>query len=361
MIPVTNLYYLLCYAWDILPPRGAKPVTIAEESPAAALGLLTHLLSAGLQARWRRGAPMAFVPTETIGAHPRGQLLPGCLARLPRAAALGYLPSRHYQPTLATPLHRLAVTALRGALAAEPALPLAQRRAARAAIAPLAAVPPMATPGPADVADVLRSLPPADTTAHLLLRTAELLLLNLLPIRGDSSLSASSHSPARRFYDFRADDVQMGRVFEAFVRNFLRREQRTAAVSSDMLRWRGATATTPTALPLLPVMRTDTTLTTPTRRLVIDTKFYARPLAGSRFAETRLLAPHLYQLLAYLRNQSATPNQQVEGMLLYPASAASGDLALDYQLEGFRVQVRTLDLSLPWPQIRQTLLVLVAD
>jgi 5-methylcytosine-specific restriction enzyme subunit McrC len=95
--------------------------------------------------------------------------------------------------------------------------------------------------------------------------------------------------------------------------------------------------------------------------LVIDTKYYARPLAGSRFDGERLLAPHLYQLLAYLRNQSATPGQQVEGMLLYPASAASGELQLDYQLEGFRVQVRTLDLAQPWPQIRQSLLALVAD
>ena len=42
-------------------------------------------------------------------------------------------------------------------------------------------------------------------------------------------------------------------------------------------------------------------------------------------------------------------------------SLTSGLLALDYQLEGFRVQVRTLDLSAPWPHIRQALLELVAD
>lgn len=365
MIPVANLYYLLCYAWDILPPRGQQPVAVEADEPAAALGLLTHLLSVGLQTRWRRGAPATFEVVETVGPHPRGQLQPGRLARLPRAAALGHLPSRHQQITLATPLHRLVATALRRALAAEPALPLGLRRTARAALAPLAAVASLPAPTPADVTAVLRTLPPADPAAHLLLRAAELLLLNLRPVRlTPDSQNPTPDPPApflRRFRDFRADDVQMGRVFEAFVRNFLRREQRVAAVSSDVLRWRGATATAPAALPLLPVMRTDTTLTTPARRLVIDTKFYARPLAGSRFEGTRLLAPHLYQLLAYLRNQSAAPGQRVEGLLLYPASAASGLLALDYQLEGFRVQVRTLDLSAPWPHIRQALLELVAD
>ena len=360
MIPVANLYYLLCYAWDVLPPRDHQPVGV-EADGSAALGLLAHLLSAGLQARWRRGAPATFVPVETVGPHPRGQLQPGRLARLPRAAALGHLPSRHQQLTLDTPLHRLAATALRRALTATPALPLSQRRAARAALAPLAAVPSLAAPNPADITDALRALPPADSAAHLLLRAAELLLLNLLPVPSSrSSLTPPANPPTRRFHDFRADEVQMGRVFEAFVRNFLRREQR-AAVSSDVLRWRGATATALAALPLLPVMRTDTTLTTPARRLVIDTKFYARPLAGSRFEGSRLLAPHLYQLLAYLRNQAVAPGQRSEGMLLYPASAASGALALDYQLEGFRVQVRTLDLDQPWPQIRQALLELVAD
>ncbi len=359
LIPIANLYYLLCYAWDVLPPRGAVPGAAAEESPTAALALLTHLLTLGLTQRQRRGFPVTFIPVETIGPHPRGQLLPGRLARLPQAAALGHVPSRHYQPTLDTPLHRVVVTALRRSLATPPGdLPPALRRAGRAALAPLTAVTSLTELCPATVTAAARTLRPADTTAHLLLRAAELLLLNLLPTthRSDGPTSART-----RFHDFRADEVQMGRVFEAFVRNFLRREQRAAAVSSDVLRWRGATATTASALPLLPVMRTDTTLTTPARRLVIDTKFYARPLAGSRFESARLLAPHLYQLLAYLRNQSAAPGQRVEGMLLYPASAASGDLFLDYQLEGFRVQVRTLDLAVPWPQIQQTLLALVAD
>lgn len=367
MIPIANLYYLLCYAWDVLPPRGAAPVA-ATEGPGAALDLLTHLLAEGLLRRQRRGAPATFVAVETVGPHPRGQLLPGRLARLPLAAARGHLPSRHYELTLDTSFHRLLVTALRRALTATnssgaSALPLALRRTARAALAPLAAVESLTNVNPTDVAAAARTLPPTDTTAYLLLRAAELLLLNLLPVLPISTTQDPSPDTPRthRFHDFRADEVQMGRVFEAFVRNFLRREQRTAAVSSDVLRWRGATATAPAALPLLPVMRTDTTLTTPARRLIIDTKFYAQPLAGSRFEGARLLAPHLYQLLAYLRNQPTAPGQRVEGLLLYPASPASGGLTLDYQLEGFRVQVRTLDLSEPWPRIRQALLALVAD
>lgn len=363
MIPIANLYYLLCYAWDVLPPRGAAPTAMEhlpddDDDPTTVVGLLTHLLTTSLARQRRRGEPAAFELTETVGPTPRGQLRPGRLARLPRAAALGHLPSRHHRLTPDTPARRLVAAALRLVLTPPLAadLPPDLRRAARAALAPLTAVPAPADLSAATFAAAVRTLPPTGTTAHLSLRAAELLLLNALP-----APAAATTARARRFHDFRADDGQMGRLFEAFVRNFLRREQRAAAVSSDVLRWRGATATAPEALPLLPVMRTDTTLTTPARRLVIDTKYYARPLAGSRFDGERLLAPHLYQLLAYLRNQPAAPDQRVEGMLLYPATATSGNYRLDYQLDGYRVQVRTLDLSRPWLQIRQSLLDLVAD
>ena len=362
LIPLANLYYLLCYAWNILPVRGvASAARVAEEGPGAG-SLLTHLLVMGLAQRARRGVPAAFTAVDAIGPHPRGRLLPGRLARQPTAAARGHLPSRYAALTLDTPLNRLIVTALRRVLRADlspaPLLPRPLRHGVRAALAPLAGVPTLGRPGPAEVAAAAQTLPLTDATAHLVLRAAELLVFNLLP----TTQNAPDESAARfRFYDFQADDAQMGRLFEAFVRNFLRREQRAAAVSSEVLRWRGATATMPAALPLLPMMRTDITLTTPERRLVIETKYYARPLAGSRYADERLLAAHLYQLLAYLRNQPVVPGQRVEGLLLYPASAASTDLRLDYQLEGYRVQVRTLNLAAPWPQIRQSLLALVAD
>ncbi len=362
LIPLANLYYLLCYAWNVLPVRGAASTARVAEEGLSAGSLLTDLLVAGLTKRARRGVPASFVTVDATGAHPRGRLLPGRLACLPTAAARGHLPSRYAALTLDTPLNRLVVTALRRVLRADlspaPVLPRTLRHGVRAALAPLAGVPALVRPGPAEVAAAAQTLPLTDATAHLVLRAAELLVFNLLPT---TQGAPAGLAPRFRFYDFRTDDAQMGRLFEAFVRNFLRREQRTAAVSSEVLRWRGATATTPAALPLLPVMRTDITLTTPARRLIIETKYYARPLAGSRYADERLLAAHLYQLLAYLRNQPAAADQRIEGLLLYPATAATADLRLDYQLEGYRVQVRTLNLAAPWPQIRQSLLALVAD
>lgn len=295
------------------------------------------------------------MPVEATSAHLRGRVLLDRLARHPTAAATNRLPTRYEELTTATPFNRLLVVALHHLLAADD-LPTTLRTAARAALAPLADVSPLPNPAPEDFRTAALALHPTDSTGLLLLRAAELLLLNLLPATTDEPGTRRT-----RFHDFSADEVQMGRLFEAFVRNFLRREQRRYAVSADVLRWRGAVATTEAALPLLPVMRTDVTLTDHHRRLVIETKFYREPLGGSRFAEPKLLAPHLYQLLAYLRNHSADADQTIEGLLLYPASSASGVLKLDYQLEGYRVRVRTLNLDQPWSQIHQDLLGIVAD
>lgn len=359
MIPIANLYYLLCYAWDVRPPTGVAPAG-AEALPPdhyPVLPLLVHLLISSLRQLHRRGVAATYAPINSTGRPMRGRLLFDDLARNPAPPGSRRLPSRFLALTADSPAARVFVTVLRRLLRVDTlVLAKVQRAAARALLAPLANVPALPQPVAADFRAAARTVPLADTRTHLALRAAELLLLNLLPTTRPVESAARYH-----FHDFTTDETQMGAIFEAFVRNFLRREQRAATVSAEVLRWRGARAATPAALALLPVMRTDSTLTDATRRLVIDTKYYLRALPTGRFDAPRLIAPHLYQLLAYLRNQSAAPGQTVEGLLLYPVSDHTPPLRLEYQLDGFRVRVRTLDLRAPWSQISQELLRAVAN
>ena len=186
-----------------------------------------------------------------------------------------------------------------------------------------------------------------DGLGSFLLNVCELIHLSALP-------TPETEGPGR-FRDFRRDERLMARLFEQFVRNFYRLEQRQFRVLSETIQWQAAAATD-ADLELLPAMITDTTLENPTRKIILDTKYYAAALR-LRYDQQKLLAPHLYQLYAYLQNQPILPGQQLEGILLYPAATHS--LNVRYTLGGHPVRIVTLDLAQPWPRIAADLLALV--
>nr|WP_262894985.1 hypothetical protein [Hymenobacter negativus] len=247
----------------------------------------------------------------------------------------------------ASPLHRLIAQTL-GVLRRAAALPPALRRELHQVGQQFpaglhdATLPP---PTAATFRELRRQRP--DSQAAFLLHICELVWLTALP--------EPAADGRRRFTDFRRDEVLMARIFEQFTRNFFRREQRRYRVFAETIAWQ-AEAPQPTDLALLPTMLTDTTLEAPDRKIILDTKYYTAALRP-RYDRQRLIAPHLYQLYAYLQNQRPAPGQALEGILLYPA--ATQDVDVRYTLGGHPVRVVTLNLHQPWPGIAADLLRLV--
>ncbi len=347
-VPLATLYYLLCYAWNRLPapadwaPGGAAPFHRPLE-------LLAQLLLHATRRLLRTGLPLAFEEHEAVLGTLRGRVELGpSLARglLPQGRAV----CRFVELGPDAPLAHLLAATL-AALVGRRALPLALRREAQhlrrrlpGAAGALAAAPTAALFG------ALHRQRPAGEAAFVL-HLCELIWRHALPVPGP---------PGRaRVLDFRRDEALMARLFEQFVRNFYRREQRQYRVFAETIAWQVADAA-PAALDLLPTMLTDTTLESPARKIILDTKYYAAALRP-RYDRQRLIAPHLYQLYAYLQNQRPAPGQALEGILLYPAAPApAGALDARYTLGGHPVRVATLDLHQPWPGIAADLLALVA-
>jgi 5-methylcytosine-specific restriction enzyme subunit McrC len=150
------------------------------------------------------------------------------------------------------------------------------------------------------------------------------------------------------------DELRMGQVFEAFVRNFYALRLPSFRVSAEPLTWpaQGNRA-------LLPSMRTDVTLTGNGRRIVIDTKYY-RTTLQERYDRQTVRSGNLYQLFAYLRTQEEHGDlyRVAEGMLLYPTAGQTIDET--YLIQGHPVRVATLDLMRAWPEIETHLELLVA-
>ena len=339
MIPLPTLYYFLCYAWNRLPEPAV--LRASEAAPfARPLGLLAQVLLHATRRRLRTGLPRRFQAHEAELASLRGRIELGpSLGRGLLAQGRAVCTFDELSPDSA--LHRLLAHTL-AALARAAALPTPLRRelsqVARQLPAPTAADAPTA----ATFRELRRQRP--DSAGQFLAHVCELVWQSALP--------EPAANGRGRFADFRRDEALMARLFEQFVRNFYRREQRRYRVFAETIAWQ-AQAAAPEALALLPTMLTDTTLEAPDRKIILDTKYYAAALRP-RYDRPRLIAPHLYQLYAYLQNLRPAPGQVLEGILLYPAATQAVDLR--YTLGGHPVRVVTLDLHQPWPGIAADLL-----
>ena len=348
-VPLATLYYLLCYAWNRLPepadwaPGGAVPFHRPLE-------LLTQLLLQATRRLLRTGLPLGFEEHEEVLGTLRGRVELGpSLARglLPQGRAV----CRFVELGPDAPLARLLATTL-AALAVRPALPVVLRREVQHLRRRLPGGPGLVLAGGASAA-LFGALHRQrwGGEAAFALHLCELVWQHALPAPGAAGLG--------RALDFRRDEPLMARLFERFVRNFYRREQRQYRVFAETITWQ-AQAAAPADLDLLPTMLTDTTLESPARKIILDTKYYAAALRP-RYDRQRLIAPHLYQLFAYLQNQAPAPGQALEGILLYPAAPApAAPLNARYTLGPHPVRVATLDLHQSWPGIAADLLALVA-
>jgi 5-methylcytosine-specific restriction enzyme subunit McrC len=157
-----------------------------------------------------------------------------------------------------------------------------------------------------------------------------------------------------RLRDILRDEKQMSRIFQAFVFNFYRLEQRVFEVRSDRIQWDvdlgyGSGRT------MLPSMLTDVSLRSKEKTLVIDTKYTPQTFQNYKGSET-VRSPHLYQIFSYLKNleKRGGTDAKAEGLLLYPTASKEADLS--FRVQGHPVRVSTLDLSRDWSEIRQNLL-----
>jgi 5-methylcytosine-specific restriction enzyme subunit McrC len=342
LIPIQNLYYLLCYAWNRLPEPG-EPLAVRPDSFHRPLELLARVLLLAVRRQLRRGLPVAYTEHTAELPELRGRVLltPTLRQDLPRR---GRAVCMFDELDTNTPLAGLLLGTLQR-LSRTTSLPAALRQEVRALMRqfPAAVVPQL--PTRAGLLAARRQRPTG----------AGAFLLNVCELVQASALPEPDTAGPTRFRDFRRDEALMARLFEQFVRNFYRLEQRRYRVLSETIQWQ-ALAENAAGLALLPAMITDTTLESPERKIILDTKYYASALR-QRYNQQKLIAPHLYQLYAYLQNQPTLPGQQLEGILLYPAATQAVDMR--YTLGGHPVRIVTIDLAQPWPRIAADLLMLV--
>lgn len=340
-IPIANIYYLLCYAWDHVEERDVVRLEALEDLERAQ-DLLGKVLAEGTFRLIRRGIDRGYREVHEDVAGIRGKMNVGETAK--RALRARGQVACDFEELSHDVLHNRILRSTLKNLLRLPDLHSSVRTEVRNAYTKLDGV---------SVVPLSRRLF-QQVQLDRNLRYYRFLLSVCQLIH--EQLLVDEQSGKARFTEF--SEERMEKLYEDFIIQFYRREQRRFRVnhSGRTIDWEDQ-GTPDHQRSKLPRMQADVILEAPDRRIIMDAKYYREALGG-RYGG-KLHSNNLYQLLAYLRNREATESSgpKHEGILLYPTVDAP--VAVDVCLEGFNVRARTIDLAQKWSDIHDGMLALV--
>lgn len=339
-IPILNIYYLLCYAWDRLDEGEKAAAGISDYKQA--IDLFTRVLVNGCNHVLKRGLDRDYNAVTELYPGVKGKVnfslsLNGSLFEQGRAICeFDEFQGNILQNQLlkATLLRISKITTLHPKLHKE--VKTLYLRFLQ-------------------VDDIEIKLPQFSLVKihrnnsfyDLLLRICQMII---------EATTLNEDNGSYIFKDFTRNKKAMAKMFEAFVRNFYKKEQNEYEVSTPKISW-SAKGIGDSNVNLLPEMRTDIVLESPSRKIVIDTKYYTET-TSEYFGVKTFHSTNLYQIYTYLRNleddKGNKLNEVAEGILLYPT--VNFDYNESYMIAGHKIRLVTIDLSKDWRQIKETLI-----
>jgi 5-methylcytosine-specific restriction enzyme subunit McrC len=343
-IPILNIYYLLCYAWDMLEEK--EIVDVKSQDMIHLVDLFTKALVNGTTYLFKKGLDRGYIDQEEESKRIRGKILfgpslkrilfPQCIACC-RFDEFSY-DVLHNQILKATFRLLLHISDLDKTLK-EDAACLYQR-----------------FPNVSDIHLDNKQFQRVKLNRNNLFYD---FLIHICRVIYDSVL-IDEQSGKAKFKDFVRDEMQMSGLFETFVRNFFKKEQGTFVVKRDYIRWHVNEAGEYDAF--LPIMETDTSLIAKdgSQKIVIETKYKQSVLQSRMGGRDKVISENLYQLYAYLKNleQLGGVNKACKGILLYAAPGEEIDLR--FSLPNHDIRVKTLNLFQPWQGIYNDMLELIS-
>ena len=342
-IPIRNLFHLLCYAWDMLEMRELINVEAMEEHDTC--NLLARVLAEGMRQQMRRGLELGYVLHEEEAARVRGHVdFTACINRQSLRRGVAVCRFDELDPDI---------------------LPNRILRATLDALLQTQGLKPENAAKLRPLREVLRQVASPRLTSRdfhcvrigshqrlyrFLINLCELLQHLLLPEKATGNF---------RMRDFFQDEVRMRGLFERFAFNFYNRHVTDATkIRAYKIKW-NAEFPDVNSQAFLPEMRTDVCIEWPDRKLILDCKFSTKGINTSYHNAEKLNSAHLYQLFAYLKNQSVeTGWEQTTGVLLYPVVQRNFDFR--YRFGTHPIRVATVDLNEPWQAIELRMMDVIA-
>lgn len=156
-----------------------------------------------------------------------------------------------------------------------------------------------------------------------------------------------------RFYIDKNENKTMHRIYEKFVLNYYKINYQNFTVKSQPIKWQIKNDN----FNFIPNMKTDITIYNKEKCLIIDTKYYKEILKEHK-GKKMIRPSHIYQIYAYINNIKFKGN--IKGILLY---AGTNEIInknyqkekFDYKIQDKYFSVRILDLNKEWENIKKQL------
>ena len=349
LIPIQNLYYLLCYAWGL--PEQRDWLNVDADSCPAVVDLLSRLLTKGADVLLKRGIAKEYRSHEEEIAGIKGKLE---LART--------LKQNRYREgkTICTLdeltgdilLNQIVYTSMYRLLG-DKELDKDVRKDLRRTFLRFPRVEIIAL-NRSSFKDV--RLNRNNRFYRLIINVCQLFYERLLP--------EEKRPGEYRFIDFTRDENKMNAIFESFLLNFYRQEcsQEYPIVKRSIIHFQ-LTALDAEDEDLLPEMITDVTLDNPAagRRIILDAKYYKEMLSSRFETAKKLRRDHISQITSYVSNQEERDlpyTLATKGIMVYPKTGIQEE-TFNYTHGSHQYRFCTVDLAQDWHLIHQRLLQII--
>lgn len=332
-IPIENIYYLLCYAWNKLEEK--ERVGVSAEDCTNLLDLLAKVLINSSKILLKRGIDRNYIDVTTEFTGVKGKLL------LSQSIKSQLLPKQRticsFDEFSANILINQILVATLIRLIRTDNLDLSLKSEIKNLLWRFGEI------------DQIELRPRIFNNIRLHRNNKFYgFILDVCRLIFENSL-LSEKKGEWHFMDFIRDEIKMRYLFEEFLRNFYTIEQSKYKVRRENINWQFF-AKSETHLRFLPLMQTDITLENVETKIIIDAKFYKETLKANRGTE-KINSANLYQLFSYLINQRKNDErtQKTAGILLYPTIDAEYDF--QFQFENHPIFIRTVNLNENWRKI----------
>ena len=334
MIPVQNIYYMLAYAFQVLNENGYKD--IATEQFDNVGELCAAILAKGVSIQLKRGLGKEYIPRNEALSSLRGKI---DIAESVKTQSMlrKQLVCAYDEFTVNSYMNRIIKSTME--LLIRSKIRPVQKKELRKLLVFFGDVESL------DVREINWKLQynRNNQSYRMLINVCYLVVKGLLQ---------SNSAGATKLMDF-LDEQRMCRLYEKFILEYYRKEHPEIKANASQIPWQldddfGAK---------LPVMQSDIMLSTGSTTLIIDAKYYSRT-TQSQYGVNTLHSGNLYQIFTYVKNKDAEYGDEphtVSGMLLYAQTDEVVQPNHVYQMSGNQISVRTLNLNLPFEEIKAQL------